>query len=293
MKQQLVEDSATDKLELEVWDHNVQVVPTSALISLIIDGSTEVSLANATVTTAGTCTYVPGATVLDEVTEDAVASWKLTIDGEAKHFRQMFDIVLRPLTPAVTDEDLFAECAQLQEYRYMESGLADSGDSVSLTSILLKEYQDNHFQGGTLEIVDGDCKGQKQRIASSDRATGTITVDASFGSSITVTSRFVARRGFQREIDRAWEDVMAMVQSKGYRPALIMNSEDLRPVHLYWTLGKICRNLSKGPEDIWWARSTAFGEEYAARLGQVKFVYDSDEDDWPESRHSFRPAFRR
>lgn len=293
MKQQLIEDSATDQLELEVWDHNVQVIPTAALISIIIDGATEVSLATATITSLGTCTYIPGAAIIDDLAEDAVADWKLTIAAETKYFRQMFDVVLRPLHPAVTDEDLIAECAQLQDARYMEAGLASGGSSVSLVSILLQEYQDNHFQGGTLEITDGSAAGEKKRIAGNTRATGTISLSVSLLSAVDSTSRFIARRSFQREIDRAWEDIEAMIQTKGYRPALIMNSEDLRPVHMYWTLVKICRNLSKSPDDIWWKRSETFNEEFTAKLGLVNFVYDSDQDQWPESRRTFKPAFRR
>ena len=125
------------------------------------------------------------------------------------------------------------------------------------------------------------------------RATGVITVDTSFGSSITSASRFLARRTFQREIDRAWEDILAMVQTKGYRPALIMNSEDLRTVHLYWTLAKICRNLSKSTEDIWWERGKQFAEAFTTNMGFVEFRYDSNEDNWPDSRKSFKPGFRR
>jgi hypothetical protein len=293
VKQQLVEDSTTDQLELEVWDHNVRVVPTSALITIIIGGVTEVSLASATITSTGICTYVPGATVLADLAEDAVAEWKLTISGTTRYFRQTFDIVLRPLHPSVTDEDLIAECAQLQDYRYVESGLAESGTSVSLTSILLKEYVDNHFQGGTLEIVAGACAGEKQRIASSARATGTVVLDASLSTTVDSTSRYVARRTYQREIDRAWDDVQAMIQAKGYRPALIINSEEIRPVHLFWSLAKICRNLSRGTDDIWWSRGQSFETEYAARLGQVNFVYDSNQDNWPDSKKSFIPALRR
>jgi hypothetical protein len=293
MKQQLVLDSTTDQLELEVWDHNVQVIPTSALISIQIFANWEVSNASATVTSHGTCTYIPGAVILDELSEDCVAEWTLTIDGTQKTFRQMFDIVLHPLHPAVTDEDLIAECAQLQDARYMEAGLAESGSSVSLVSILLQEYQDNHFQGGTLEITDGACAGEKKRISGNVRATGTINLDASLSTSVDSTSRFIARRSFQREIDRAWEDIEAMVMTKGYRPALILNSEDIRPVHLCWTLVKICRNLAKSADDIWWRRSETFNSEYTSKLGMVNFVYDADQDDWPESRKTFKPAFRR
>lgn len=293
MKQQLVVKSTTDKLELEVWDHDVQVVPTVAAVSVIVDGATEVSLAAATVSATGTCSYVPGAAILDDVDENCVAVWRLTIGGEYKYFRDMFDVVLHPLYPSVTDEDLIAECAQLQDTRYMEAGIADSGNTVSLVSILLKEYQDNHFQGGTLEITDGACKGQKQRISGNTRSTGTITVDTAFGSALTSTSRFIAKRTFQREIDRAWDDIEAMIQTKGYRPALIMNSEDLRPVHLAWTLVKVCKNLSKQPDDIWWQRSNYYAEDFTNKLSQVKFTYDSDQDQRPESTQSFTPAFRR
>lgn len=293
MKQQLVQGSTTDQLELEVWDHTVQVVPTSALVSIVIDGETKASLATATVTAAGTCTYVPASSLMSTLEENCVAVWRLTIGGEYKYFRDMFDIVLNPLYPAVTDEDLIAECAQLQDTKYMEAGIADSGTTVTLVSVALKEYQDNHFQGGTLEITDGACKGQKQRISGNTRSTGTITVDTTFGSALTATSRFIARRTFQREIDRAWEDVMAMVQTKGYRPALIMNSEDLRPVHLAWTLVKICRNLSKSPDDLWWQRANIYVEDYTNKMNMVKFNYDTNEDQWPDSSQSFRAALRR
>jgi hypothetical protein len=293
MKQQLVEDSTTDQLELEVWDHSVQVVPTAAVVSIIIDGSTDVSLATATISATGTCSYIPGAILLDELAENGVAVWRLTIGGEYKYFRDMFDIVLNPLYPAVTDEDLLAECAQLQDTRYMEAGSADSGSTVTLVSVLLKEYQDNHFQGGTLEITDGACKGQKQRISGNTRSTGTITVDTAFGSALTSTSRFIAKRTFQREISRAWDDVMGMIQTKGYRPALIMNSEDLRPVHLVWTLVKVCRNLAKTPDDIWWMRAKFYEEDFMKKAGQLKFIYDSDQNQWPESSKSFAPALRR
>jgi hypothetical protein len=293
MKQQLILSSTTDQLELEVWDHNVKVVPTSALVTIIIWGNEEVTDDSATVSATGTCSYIPGATVLDELAEDCVVQWDLTIDGEQKSFRQMFDVVLHPLHPAVTDEDLIAECAQLQDARYMEAGLAESGSSVSLVSILLQEYQDNHFQGGTLEITDGACAGEKKRITGNVRATGVLMLDASLSTSVDSTSRFVARRSFQREIDRAWEDIEAMIQTKGYRPALIVNSEDIRPVHLCWTLVKVCRNLAKSPDDIWWRRAETFNEEYASKLGMVNFAYDKNEDEWPESRKTFKPAFRR
>lgn len=293
MKQQLVEDSTTDQIELEVWDHSVQVIPTSAEVSIIVGGSAEISLATATVSATGTCTYVPGATVLEELAENCVAVWRLTIGGEYKYFRDMFDIVLNPLYPSVTDEDLIAECAHLQDNRYMEAGIADSGNTVTLVSVLLKEYQDNHFQGGTLEITDGACKGQKQRISGNVRSTGTVTVDTAFGSALTSTSRFVAKRTYQREIDRAWEDIEAMIQTKGYRPALIMNSEDLRPVHLAWTLVKVCRNLSKMQDDIWWKRADTYTEDYANKVAMVKFQYDLNSDQWPNSTKSFIPAFRR
>lgn len=294
MKQQLVEDSTTDKLELEVWDHNAQVVPTKAEVSIIVGGATEVSLATATISSAGTCSYVPGATILDELAENCTAVWRLTINSEFKYFRDMFDIVLNPLYPSVTDEDLISECAQLQESRYMETGLADSGSIVSLTSVLLREYQDNHFQGGTLEIVDGTSKGSKRTIAGNVKATGMITVsDLSFPSAITTDSRFVARRTFQREIDIAWNDIEAMIQTKGYRPALIMNSEDLRPVHLAWTLVKVCRNLSKVPDDIWWQRATYYHADFTNKMAMVKFSYDIDQDQWSESTKTFMPSFRR
>lgn len=293
MKQQLLKASTTDTVEIKVWDHNVQVVPTAALVSIVIDSTVEVSLATATITSLGTCSYIPGATVLDDVAENCMARWYLTVGGVTQHYDQLFDVVLHKLYPVVTDEDLIAECAQLQFEKYLESALADSGTTSTLVSTKFQDYPDDYFKGGLIEITEGENVGLMRVILSNDKATGTVNFDTSMPSAITASCRFVARRTFQREIDRAWEDIEALIVQRGYRPALVMNAEDLKPLHVAATLVKISKNLAKTTEDIWWARAGTFEEDREKRLKGINFVYDNYEDELPTTMRTFLPGFRR
>jgi|TARA_Y100000034_G_scaffold134763_1_gene204152 hypothetical protein len=284
MKQQLQEDSTTDSLQITIWDHNRREIPSAGTIS-IYDGPTQlVSSATATIAADGTCSYTPGTTVTDVEEENLKAEWTLTIDSEAKVFIQLFDVVPYPLYPMVTDEDLISECAQLQEERYLAYGTADSGTTTMLVDIDLSEYRDNHWQGGTLEITAGTNSGSKRIVSAFAKDTGTVTVTSAFGSAIDSTSKYLLRRTFQREIDRAWDDLQAKILQKGNRPALIMNSDELKPVHIMTTLEKICRDLSTTEGDIWWAKATHYMEQASAWWNNAVFIYDVNEDKVPDTK---------
>lgn len=293
MKQQLETDSTTDSLSITVWDHNRKEIPSVATID-IYDGSTQlVSGASATIATDGTCSYTPGTTVTDDYEENLKAAWNLTIDGGVQKHIQLFDVVNFKLYPQITDEDLISECSQLQDGRYLHYGTADSGTTTTLVDIELMEYKDDHWKGGTLEIVDGTNSGSKEVVSAFDRTTGTVTVSSAFGSAIDSTSKYVVRRTFQREIDRAWDDMMAMVLQKGYRPALIMNSEELTPSHIAFALSKVCRDLSIQQDDVWWARAEFYEERFNVLWNAMVFKYDSDEDQLADDERYGILRFRR
>ena len=293
MKQQLERDSTTDYIGVTVWDHNQRVVPTAATVSIYDGANALVSAATATIAADGAVTYIPGTTVTEDAEENLKAEWTLTIDSAARKVVQLFDVVNFKLFPMVSDEDLISECAQLQTEGYRAYGTADSGTTTTLVDIELMEYRDNHWEGGTLEILGGTNSGTKRVVASSVKATGTVTVSSAFSSAIDSTSKFMLRRTYQREIDRAWDDLMERIISKGNRPALIMNSESLKPTHIMWALEKICRDLSTTQDDIWWARSEYYSQRAAAWWNQLVFLYDSDEDEQVDTRKRMTLQLRR
>jgi hypothetical protein len=292
MRQQLYEDSATDYLLLRIFDHNRQKVPSSATATIIIGGTTDVTAASATISVAGDVTYIPGATVLDELSEDCVVEWAVSVDGVSQTYRQLFDIVRCKLFAVVTDEDLIGECPPLQDERWLARGTADSGTSKTLVDADLINYQDDHFSGGIIEITDGTSAGQARVISDFAQSSGTVTWTTSCPSSIDTTSKYVVRRTYQRELDRAWDEVEGFVQKAGYRPALVMDSEELKNLHIYLALGRICKGMAK-TDDVWWGRGRDYEGKALREMNGMQFVYDSDEDGVPDDKHSVQPRFRR
>jgi hypothetical protein len=282
VKQQLQVSSETDALTLEVWDHTRLLVPSSGTINISLDNVEEVSASSITVSADGVCSYIPGTAVTADYQENGRAEWTLNFDGYSARYVQLFDIVQYPILSQITDEDLISECSELQGQKYMAHGTADSGSASSLVDSELVEYEDDHWKGGTVEIVAGTNAGEWRVISTSDRETGTLTVSTSFTVSITATSEYVVRRTFQREIDRAFEDMCSDVSARGYRPALIISSDDLKPAHAFLTLSKVCRNLSQNPDDIWWKRADLYAEKYSGSMSAMKWLYDSDEDEEPD-----------
>ena len=278
MKQQLQVSSETDALTFEVWDHSRLLVPSSGTISIYLDNTEEVSASSVTVASSGVCSYIPGSAVTSDYQENGRAEWSLNFAGYNKKYVQLFDVVQYPILSLITDDDLISECFEVQSQKYMAHGTADSGSTSEVVDAELRDYADDHWKGGSIEIVAGTNSGDWRTVSTSDRETGKVTVSEDFSSSITGTSEYVLRRTFQREIDRAFEDMCADISARGYRPALIIGSEDLKPAHICLMLSKVCRSLAKGPDDVWWARADLYAERYTATMSAMKWQYDSDED---------------
>lgn len=293
MKQQLQVSSETDALTYEVWDHGQHVVPSSGTISISRSADVDVGPSSVTVAADGTCSYVPGSAVTGDYGENLRAEWTLNFPCYARRYTQLFDVVQFPIRSLVTDEDLVAECAELQRQKYIAYGTAQGGGSSEITDQGLMDYPDDHFKGGTVEIVAGTNAGQVRRVSTSVQSTGKITVSSAFAASIDDTSEYVARRTYQKEIDRAFGEMCADVDARGYRPALIVNSEDLKTPHVYLTLAKVCRDLAKSSDDIWWARAEKYAELYTASMSAQKWQYDSDEDKEPDMLASGVVRLRR
>jgi len=294
VKQQLQVSSETDALTFEVWDHNRRVVPTSGTISIYLDNVIGVTGSSATIASSGVCSYTPGTAVTADYEENGRAEWTLNFsDGTTHRYVQLFDVVQFPILSLITDEDLISECSELQTQKYMTHGMADGGGSSEVIDGDLREYDDNHWKGGTIEIVAGTNTGNVRTVKASVRDTGSITTTAAFSASIDNTSEYVVRRTFQREIDRAFEDMCADVSARGYRPALIVSSEDLKPAHVALTLSKVCRNLAKDADGVWWKRADLYGERYSSTMQSMKWEYDSDEDKEPDVEVSGLVRLRR
>jgi hypothetical protein len=293
VRQQLYEASAADYLLLRIFDHNRLVVPSAATASIWISGEKDVSVASAAVSAGGDVTYIPGATVLDELAQDCVVEWAVIAGGISTIHRQLFDVVHNKLFAVATDEDLIKECGALRDERYMARGVADSGSTTTLVDSDLIDYPDDHWTGGVIQFTDGTNAGLSRPVSDYVQSTGTVTWVASCASSVDTTTRYCVRRTFQPELDRSWEEVDEIVRRKGFRPALVMDSDELKSLHVYITLSKICRVLSKSGDDVWWSRAKDFDAKSLKELNGIQFVYDADEDSVADDKRAMQPSFRR
>ena len=293
MKEQLEKDSTTDQLTLQVFDHNRLLIPTACTVSIYRDGQALVSDQVATVGADGVVTYTPGTDVTDTLGENLKAEWKPTISGDVKVITALFDVVLRKLFPTVTDEDLVSECAPLREEKFSYYGTAGGGTSLTLIDDSLLDHMDNQFTGGVLEILEGTNAGESRVVAAFDRETFTITVATAFTGAIDTTSKYRVHRTWQREIDRAWEEVNWTLQQLGRRANLILNDQDLKPAHLFRALEKVCRGITTDPDDIWHDRATLYGEKAGTMIAGLRLVYDEDEDGEADSDQPVQLVFRR
>ena len=67
------------------------------------------------------------------------------------------------------------------------------------------------------------------------------------------------------------------VRSKGFRPALIINSSDLKHIHAFKTLELIAMDFRKTKDDIWDLLFQGYQEKYSETFGKILFQYDVDE----------------
>ena len=113
------------------------------------------------------------------------------------------------------------------------------------------------------------------------------------GAAIDTTSDYLVTRTFQRELDRAFDDLMQRIIGKGNRPALIMNSETLKLPHIMWALEKIARDISTMPGDVWWAKADYYAQEAANWWQSLIFKYDADENEEVDSVRRMTLQLRR
>jgi hypothetical protein len=260
---------------------------------LWIDGGLVVSAASAVVSASGECSYVLGATVLDDVEEGCQVRWDLTVDGAVRTFTQLFDVVLHKLEPLVTDDDLVAECPPLVSEGYKHHGTAGDGTAKTLVDEDLMRYADDHWTGGELALLEGSAAPRTVRVTDFARATGTVTWETSLASAVSTDTTYLLTRTWQPEIDRAWDDLESMIRARGERPSLIVGVDDLKPLHLPMALSKVCRGLAREKDDVWWSRADFYQEQFEARWKATVFRYDADEDEIADTAEPMILRLRR
>lgn len=280
MKQELLK-GVNGVLSITPYLNNRPAVASAATVqvlgnagNILVAAGTAASI-NAT---TGEITYTLVAANTAIVDENYQIKWTYTINSVVYYQSSLFDIVLNRLAIPVVDEDLLNEQSDLMDGAEQFSGLVDSSGNTTLVDGDLKNYADDYWNGGKVSVID-PATGTKQIRDVTDfvQSTGTLTIGSAWASNPGATYTFEVKRGFQKKIEAAFEEMLIDVRSKGFRPALIIESGELKVPLIKKALAMICRDFTSSPDDKWARLADEYEKQYVDRFGKIQFQYDANE----------------
>ena len=252
MKQDLLKGK-TGTLSITPYLNNRPAVASSAAV-IVLDkgGATLVTGYGSVNATTGEITYSLDSAYTAQIGENFQIQWTYTIAGTVYYQSSLFDIVRNRLSIPVVDDDLLNEQSDIMDGAEQFSGIVDSAASATLVDSDLKNYADDYWNGGKVSVIN-PATGVKQTRDITDfvQSTGTITVGSAWATTPDSTYTFEAKRGFARKIESAFEEMLIDVRSKGFRPALILESGELKVPLIKKALAMICRDFIVSPDDKW------------------------------------------
>lgn len=279
MKQQFLEDK-TGTIRLTVYDKNRALIPTSALITLYKTDGTSTLQAQATATvnsTTGEMTYSLAATHTVDKGLNFKAVWQYVVDSVTYYETQFFDIVLSILSVPINDDDLYNELPSLHKSNIQQSGTATAGAAGSLTDTLKRKEIDDYWKGGIIEILSGTGSGQKRDVSGNTQSTGVVTVSPNFSTNPSTDSVYRIVRSFTSFILQSFEKIEKMLEDKGKRSSLILESSQIRIPLIYLTIHHVAIDYRDEENDKWDLLAKDYIEKFQKSWDTLRLDYDEDE----------------
>ena len=276
MKQQFLEDIA-GTFQTYVYEDNQAIVPTSATLT-VYNPASEVKLIDAqtmNISSAGLLSYNLTTTHNATADENYKAVISYIYDGNTYFLTLFYDVVKTILTKIIRDDDLIAELPQIRDQGWRTHGVADNGSITTIVDDELKRYEDDYWTGGVAYSV---LKTETRIITDFVSASGTVTTKA-FSGAISASEKYILTRSFTREIQRAFEKIEEKLRQKGRRPHLILDPNDLREVHIFFSVTEICKGfMREGTDSFWWELWKDYEKKAENSFNSLILKYDSDED---------------
>lgn len=280
MKQELLQN-INGTLSIIPYLNNRPAVASSATVEVLNNGGGVLVTAGTAASvnaTTGEITYSLLAANTTDLGENYQIKWTYAVSGVTYYKSSLFDIVKCKLSIPVVDDDLINQQTDLLDGAESFSGLVDSATNTTLVANNLKNYLDDYWNGGKVSIVNPSTGAKQVReITDFAQSTGTVTVGVAWSTNPDNTYTFELKRGFSQKIEAAFEEMLIDVRNKGYRPALILESEELKIPLIKKSLALICRDLIVTADDKWAILSASYEDQYKDAFQKVKFQYDKDE----------------
>lgn len=276
MRMQFLTDAA-DTFKTYVYENNRIIIPTSATITVYKPASTTelISAQAMTVAGDGLLSYALTATHNDIVGENYKAVVSYVYGGVTYPITLFYDVVRSKLFKVITDADIVNELPQLKDNGWRVHGTADSGSTTTIVDAELKRYEDDYFTGGLATNLTND---EARDITDFVASTGTATIVAAMATA--AGHKYTLTRSYTAEIQRAFEKIDELITRAGKRSALILDSYDLREVHICYSVAEVCKGLTGagGTDTFWWQMWKDYEAKAYAIFKSINFKYDESDD---------------
>jgi len=237
-----------------------------------------------TISADGLLSYALSAADNSEAASNYKAEITYQLGLETFYVTLFYDVVKSKLVKVITDEDVINELPQLKDNGWRVNGTAKGGSSTFITDTELSRYSDEYFTGGLATSLN---KVETREITAFTSLTGTVTTTA-FSAPIVSGERYFLRRSFGREIQRAFEKMEERIVRLGKRPELILDPEDLREVHIYYSVAEICKGLVTERETFWWDIWKDYERRSEKTFESLRFKYDASGDGYISGQEADR-----
>lgn len=281
MKQEVRQGSTETLKFTPAWINNRPAIATSATVVLKDSAGTTIQ-ASAAVTainaTTGELTYTLTTTHTATLYENMVAEWTYVVSSATYVDVTLWDCVKHKLSQLLIDEDLYTLQGDIREKSQSVFGAVVSATASTLVDAKnLSVFTDDTFNNGTVEAIDASGVVQRRTVTDFVQSTGSLSITPNWASTPDTTYRYVVYKPQKAKMDIAFEILLNDIRAKGFRPALIMNSADLKFIHAFKTLHLICMDFMKADGDLWSVLSDKYAELYKDSFGKLIFQYDTDE----------------
>ena len=281
----LVNKSGT--ISTEYLEDGQVKIPSSATVSIVYPDGTALPVAvtdaACTVDAAGEVTYTIAAENTTALYEGYVATFKMLfplstspVTYRTEYQRLLFDVVISPLKPIVTFEDLVKRYPVLLKEAYHQNGTvvySIAKNIVTDTSGNVGTEPTGFYAGWVFECTDGANVGWQSLVQS--YSSGVFTLKKTAPSAWTAGDTYRLQNRYWNEIQSAWEMVIDAIRVKGKRPSLVMDNTELKEFHLVATLMIIL--FERGDLE----KHTIYEKTYYDMLGSLRLRYDVDETGLP------------
>ena len=285
-KQEVLKDKA-GTIEYQLWEDGLQQVPATATVSITDPGGSELSTpvtdASCTIGADGTVSYSIASSNSGTLGEGykAVFSINLTLSTSPVTYRTvyatvLYDVVLSILQPIVTYEDLIKEYPVLVKEGFHKVGevTATTGrSSITDTETNAGNEPTDAYAGWLFEALDGTNQGFQSIITA--YSAGVFTFKKSAAADWTVGDEYRIQNRYWNEIERAWEKLTDEIRTRGKRPALVMDSTELKEVHILGTIALILFGMGRLEQ------YQEYRKLYAEGMQSLRLRYDGDESGIP------------